>query len=72
MRTTVDLDPELHAAVQARATRERRTLSAVVNEALRKSLAPLPPVRREAATGLGVIELGYPVSADAVAHAIAE
>lgn len=70
MRTTIDLDPELHAAALTRAGRERRTLSAVVNEALRQSFTPVAPVRRDAVTGLGVIELGHPVSASDVADAL--
>jgi hypothetical protein len=70
MRTTVDLDPELHAEAQAEARRCRVSLSSLVNEALRKSLRPMPPVERDAVTGLGVVQLGYPVSSDDVADAL--
>ncbi|CCM63314.1 MAG: hypothetical protein WAR61_03495 [Candidatus Microthrix parvicella] len=71
MRTTVDLDPELHAEAQAYARRRRRvSLSSLVNEALRKSLRPVPLVERDAVTGLGVVQLGYPVSSEDVADAL--
>lgn len=70
MRTTIDIDAELHAEAQAEARRARVSISAVVNEALRKSLRPVPPVVQDPLTGLGVIKLGYRVSADDVADAL--
>jgi hypothetical protein len=70
MRTTVDLDPELHAAAVAEARRSRASVSAVVNEALRKSLQPVPPVATDPVTGLGVVRLGRPVTSDDVADVL--
>lgn len=70
MRTTIDMDPELHAEAAAEAARTRRSMSALVNEALRKSLRPVPPVERDTVTGLGVITLGRPVTVDEVADAL--
>ncbi|MBK7018339.1 MAG: hypothetical protein KA973_17420 [Candidatus Microthrix sp.] len=46
------------------------SLSSLVNEALRKSLRPVPLVERDAVTGLGVVQLGYPVSSEDVADAL--
>ena len=70
MRTTIDLDEELHAHAQIAARRERVTVSAIVNEALRKSLRPVSPMERDEMTGLAVVRLGYPVSPDDVADAL--
>ncbi len=70
MRTTVDIETDLHAQAQAEARRSRVTVSAVVNDALRKSLRPVPPIERDPLTGLGVVRLGYPVTADDVADAL--
>jgi Arc/MetJ family transcription regulator len=66
MRTTIDLDDELHAETLEEARRSRRSLSAVVNDALRRSLRPVAPVELDEVTGLGVVRLGYPVTADDV------
>lgn len=70
MRTTIDLDEDLHAEAIAEARRARISVSAVVNEALRKSLRPVPPVHRDPLTGFGVVELGYRVTADSVADVL--
>lgn len=70
MRTTVDIDADLHAEAQAEARRARISMSAVVNEALRRALRPVLPVKRDPVTGLGVVEVGYPVTADDVADAL--
>lgn len=70
MRTTIDIDEELHAAVVAEARRSRNTVSAVVNDALRKTLRPVPPVEIDEVTGLGVVRLGFPVTADDVADVL--
>lgn len=72
MRTTIDIDAELHAEAQAQARRTRVSVSAVVNEALRKSLRPVPPLEQDPLTGLGVIEIGTPVTDDDVADALDE
>lgn len=42
MRTTVDLPDDLLAEAKVRAARERRTLSAVIGDALRASFARRP------------------------------
>jgi hypothetical protein len=60
VRTTVDIDPDLHAEALREAARE----------ALRQVLRPVPPVERDPDTGLGVISIGRPVSADEVADVI--
>jgi hypothetical protein len=44
MRTTVDLPDDLLAEAKVRAARERRTLSAVIGDALRASFARRPDV----------------------------
>ncbi|MGI8756657.1 MAG: hypothetical protein ACR2MB_12525 [Acidimicrobiales bacterium] len=70
MRATVDLEPELCAEARAEAQRSRVSVSAIVNDALRKSLCPVPPVEQDPLNGIGVVRLGYPVTADGVADAI--
>lgn len=70
MRTTIDLDDALHAEALAEARRARTTVSAIVNEALRKALRPVAPVERDPLTGLGVIDLGHPVTAEDVADVL--
>ncbi len=70
MRTTVDIDPDLHAEAVIEAARERISMSALVNEALRQVLRPVPPVERDTATGLGVISIGRRVTSDEVADVI--
>lgn len=70
MRTTVDIDADLHAEALNEAARERISMSALVNEALRQILRPVPPVERDPATGLGVISIGRPVTSDEVADVI--
>ena len=52
MRTTVDIDPVLHAEALEYARRERITLGEVLNDALRARLHPLPPIRISENTGL--------------------
>jgi Arc/MetJ family transcription regulator len=72
MRTTVELDADLHAEAKARAQRERTTLSAVVNDALAKALRPASLMRRDPMNGLGVVRLGRPVSSAEVADVLDE
>ena len=48
MRTTIDLNDALLRAAKARAARDRRTLKAVVEQALRAFLADPPPVAQDA------------------------
>ncbi|MEM9711189.1 MAG: antitoxin [Actinomycetota bacterium] len=72
MRTTVDLDPDLHAEAMERAKRSRTTLSAIVNEALERSLRPIDPLRRDPMTGLGVVDLGRSISGDEVTELLDE
>lgn len=68
MRTTVDLDPELHTEALERARRTRTSLSSVLNDALRLALHPVAPVVRDPETGLGVIRTGRPITDDDVAR----
>jgi hypothetical protein len=70
MRTTVDLEPELHAEAMQQARLRRTSLSQLLNEALRASLHPVPPVRRNDATGLGVVTIGRPITAAEVSAAL--
>ncbi len=49
-RTTLVLDPGLHAALRRRAAEEGRTLTDVVERALRLGLAARPPARRPRVT----------------------
>ena len=72
MRTPVDLAPDLHAAAMERAKRSRTTLSAIVNEALERSLRPIDPLRRDPMTGLGVVDLGRSISGDEVTELLDE
>ncbi len=64
------IDSDLHAEALSEAARARISMSALVNEALRQILRPVPPVERDPDTGLGVITMGRPVSADEVADVI--
>ncbi len=43
MRTTLTLDPDVTRLVEDAMHRERRTMKQVVNDALRRSLAPARP-----------------------------
>ena len=70
MRTTVDIDEDLHAEAQAAARRSRTSVSRIVNEALRKALRPVGPVDRDPLTGFGVVDLGYEVTAAEVADVL--
>jgi hypothetical protein len=46
MRTTLDLDDTLIRKAKGRAAAEGSTLTAVIEEALRRYLAPAPPATR--------------------------
>lgn len=70
VRTTVNIDPDLHAEALREAARERISMSALVNEALRQILRPVSPVERDPDTGFGVISIGRPITADEVADVI--
>ena len=70
MRTTVDIDADLHAESLKKAAQERISMSALVNEALRRILRPVPPVERDPVTGFGVISIGRPVTSAEVADVI--
>ncbi len=70
VRTTVDLDPGLHAEAVEYARRERITLGEVLNDALRARLHPIPPVRISENTGLAVIRIGRPITPEEVAAVI--
>jgi Arc/MetJ family transcription regulator len=70
MRTTIDLDEELHAEAVARARSERRSLSDVVNDALRSALRPIAPASQDQLTGLGVIDLGRRVTSSEVSDVL--
>ncbi len=44
MRTTINMDDDLHAAVKARATAEGKSMTSFVDDALRHYLATTVPV----------------------------
>lgn len=70
MRTTVDLDPELHDEAVAIARATRTSLSSVLNDVLRRAFHPAPTVEQDPVTGLGRITLGRAVTAAEVAVAL--
>ena len=70
MRTTDDIDEDLHAEAQSAARRSQTSVSGIFNEALRKALRPVGPVERDPLTGFGVVDLGYEVSADDMADVL--
>ena len=70
MRTTVDLDPGLHAEALEYARRERVTLSEVLNDALRARLHPIRPARISENTGLAVLRIGRPITPEEVAAVV--
>jgi hypothetical protein len=56
-RTTLLLDPALHAELKARAAAAGRTLTETLEQALRRGLA-LPGTRRQARVALPSFDLG--------------
>ncbi|HET6682685.1 MAG TPA: ribbon-helix-helix domain-containing protein [Gaiella sp.] len=58
MRTTLRLDDALLAAVRRRAAETGRTMTAVIEDALRQALARRPPVEYEVETTLPVASAG--------------
>ena len=69
VRSTVYLDPELHQALRLKAAHSRRSMSEIVNEALRQALREdeedLAAVRRRAADkSLGYEQLLAKLKAD--------
>ena len=77
MRTTIRIDDELYREVKARAARSGRTVAAVLEDAVRRGLAP--PERRTGgryrvrATGKGGLQPGVDLSANvAVAEVMDE
>lgn len=72
MRTTIDLDPDLHQVAVERARQSRISLSQVVNQALRGTFHPVPPIERDPITGLGRVTIGRRVTAEEVANALDE
>ena len=70
MRTTIDIDPELHASALEKSRLLRVSLSQVINDALRAALRPIPPVELDERTGLGVVRVGRPITASDVADVL--
>ena len=58
MRTTIRLDDEVLAAVKRRAVETNRTMTAVIEDALRQALAPRPEREHEHETTLPVASGG--------------
>lgn len=74
MRTTVDLPPEVHASAKRLADRLHQSLSSTLAEVVALGLARLeePVISTDPASGLPVISLGRPVTADEVANVLDE
>ena len=68
MRTTIDLRPELHLKATSIARDTHRSLSETVNDLLARVLEPgrQPSIATSPTTGLPVVRLGHPVTADDV------
>ena len=69
MRTTIRIDDELYREVKARAARSGRTVAAVLEDAVRRGLAPSERRAggryRVHATGTGGLQPGVDLSSDA-------
>jgi hypothetical protein len=70
MRTTIDIDPQLHAEALEQSRVRRVSLSHLLNDALRVALHPAPAVEVDSITGLGVVRLGRPITESDVAAAL--
>ena len=70
MRTTIDLDQDLHEAAVAEARLRRMSLSRLLNDALRAALHPVPAVEIDSTTGLGVVHLGRPITESELAEVL--
>jgi hypothetical protein len=69
MRTTIDLPADLHQLTSAVARSRHQTLSQTIADILRGALISdeQPTVTMSAATGLPVVDLGRPITAEDVA-----
>lgn len=77
MRTTIRIDDELYREVKARAARSGRTVAAVLEDAVRRGMAPPEPAPAPRysvrPTGRGGLRPDVPLSSNsAVAEAIDE
>ena len=73
MRTTIDLPDDVHQNALAIARARHQTLSRTVAELLRTAMTPratTPPVPIEVdtETGLPVVDIGHPITAEDVAR----
>jgi predicted transcriptional regulator len=68
MRTTIDLEPDLHRMAQSIARDQHQTLSEIINDLLARVLTPhdSPTFSTSAATGLPTVRLGRVITADDV------
>ncbi len=68
MRTTIDLQPDLHRMAQAIARDQRQTLSETINDLLARVLIPhtAPTFSKSSATGLPTVRLGRVITPDDV------
>jgi predicted transcriptional regulator len=68
MRTTIDLQPDLHRLAQAIARDQRRTLSETINELLASVLMPQdsPTISTSPTTGLPTVRLGRVITSEDV------
>lgn len=73
MRTTVDLPPAAHRQVQELAASRHQSMSAVIAELTLRGLAQLRvevEYSRDPLSGLPVLSVGHPVTAQDVANAL--
>ena len=68
MRTTISLPDDLHAALSAVARDRRQSLSEALTQLLRQSLMPgdRPRIATDERTGLPIVHVGRPVTAEDV------
>jgi predicted transcriptional regulator len=68
MRTTIDLEPDLHRMAQSIARDQKKTLSETINDLLARVLTPesAPTFATSPTTGLPTVRLGRVVTEDEV------
>jgi len=67
MRTTIDLADDLHELARRTAHGQRRSISSVIDEWLRRGLAGSTGHTQQGPLGFPVVTLGRPVTAEDVA-----
>lgn len=67
MRTTIDLADDLHELARRAAHGQRRSLSSVIDEWIRRGLTGTAGQTQQGPLGFPVVTIGRPVTADDVA-----